>query len=225
MDEIRNFEFDNIPVTWDDITLNKFIEIRKLYSKNDGKPNQIDLLALITEKDVEYVKSLPATFVIELVNAMQFLNTPITDKVSNKIVIDDITYQINFKEDLKFLEFVDCNTVIESDENNFAAILAILCRKENEVYDDNFIATELDNRIKMFGECSMTQIQPLIAFFLNCLMTSSQVMQLFSDNLKEQVNNILDNYMNLMRNGAGKKRCTILQMRKLKKLQKSLKYI
>ena len=52
-------------------------------------------------------------------------------------------------------EFVDVEGLIKDDKYNYAALLGILCRKDKEIYDDDFIADKLDDRIKMFEELSI----------------------------------------------------------------------
>ena len=156
---------------------------------------------------------------------LQFLSETITDKSSNKIEIDNITYQVNYLEELKFGEYVDVNTVLDADKSNFPAILGILCRKEGEIYDDNYIATELTKRIEMFGKQPVSKVYPIINFFLMLSLTSENNMKSFLENLKDQANRIVTHYINSLKNGDGRKHFLNWRMRKLKRLLKSLKNI
>ena len=218
-----DYEF-TVPVSWDDITLEFFTGIKRLYVE-DEKPSQTALLAYILNKEEAEVRELPMSVTDALVESMAFLNTKITQAQSNQIEIDGEIYKINIEEELKFGEYVDAQTVLEADENNLAAILAIVCRKEDEVYDDAFIAKELNSRIELFNKQSMTKIQPLINFFLNSSAISIQAIQSFSEALKENIMTTLEAYENSLKNGHGKGLSTALQMIKLRRLKKSLKRI
>jgi hypothetical protein len=222
---MADYVFDNLPINWEDINLELFQEIKRLYAENEGKPSQAALLALLSNKDEKEIREIPAIVIDEVIGALLFLKDPATKENSNTIEIDGEIYRINIEEELKFGEFVDCNTVMESDETNLAAILAIICRKEGEVYNDDFIAKKLNSRIEMFKKQPMTKIQPLVNFFLIASTTSVHFFQSFSENLKAQVSHILDNYETLMKNGRGRRLYTAWQMRKLRKLKKSLKNI
>ena len=70
-------------------------------------------------------------------------------------------------EKLKVKEYLDLNTVLENDKYNYPVILSILCRKENEEYDEIFIADKLDDRIQMYEELPVTKALAIIGFFLN----------------------------------------------------------
>nr|DAH91242.1 MAG TPA: hypothetical protein [Bacteriophage sp.] len=68
---------------------------------------------------------------------------------------------------MKTLEYVDANMTLKEDSYNFGQLLAILCRKEEELYDDDFIATRLEERTELFNNASIVKTKPLIDFFIN----------------------------------------------------------
>ena len=95
---------------------------------------------------------MPSEFIETMLVHLQFMNTKLEVEPSSQIDIDGKIYRINYTEKLKFGEFVDVETLIKEDKYNWAGILAMLCRLEGEVYDDDFIADKLDGRIKMYEE-------------------------------------------------------------------------
>lgn len=219
----KNFKL-NIPTNWDEVTLNKFIQLQSLYSK-EHKPTIQEIIAVLSDIEVDEVNKYPALVVEKVMDNLQFLSETITDKSSNKIEIDNITYQVNYLEELKFGEYVDVNTVLDADKSNFPAILGILCRKEGEIYDDNYIATELTKRIEMFGKQPVSKVYPIINFFLTLSLTSESNMKPFLENLKDQASRIVTHYINSLKNGDGRKHFLNWRMRKLQKLLKSIKSI
>lgn len=156
---------------------------------------------------------------------LKFLSEPITKESLNTIDIDGERYIINYMEELKFGEFVDVQTVLDADKDNFPAILSIICRKEGEIYNDEYIAKLQPKRMEMFAKQPITKIQPIINFFLNLSMLSLNNIQSFSENLKDQTNHILTALENSQRNGIGLKFFMNSPMKKLKKLKKQLNNI
>lgn len=214
----------DIPTKWDEITLQTFIKLKSLYNDGD-QPSMEQLISILANKDIEDVKQYPAIVIERVFDKLGFLKDGITNEISNKVEIDNVTYQINYLEELKFGEYVDINTVLDSDNNNWAAILGILCRKENEIYNDDFIAKELPNRIKMFNEQPITRIYPLISFFLTLCMTSENNIQSYLQTIRDQANRIVKHYITSLKNGAGRSACLNWRVRKLQKLSKQLNNI
>lgn len=215
----------SLPTTWDDLTLKEFIQIKKLYDKHNNDVPIITLLSHLTKKDEKYFKDAPALVITKMIDSIKFLREPITEKATNSIEINNQIYYVNSEEDLKFGEFVDSQTVLESDQDNFPALLAILCRLPEEEYNDEFIAKTLPKRIKMFEKQPMSKIQPLLNFFFQLLQNSIVVTPQFSQAMRGQVNYTLETLEHLTKNGDGKKSFTWWQMRKLKTLKKRLNNI
>ena len=213
----------SLPTTWDDLTLKEFIQIKKLYDKYENNVPIITLLSHLTKKDEKYFKDAPALVITKLVEKINFLREPLPSDASNSIEIDNKIYYINSEEDLKFGEFVDSQTVLESDPDNFPALLTILCRLPEEIYNDDFIAKTLTKRIKMFENQPMSKCQPLLIFFLLRLQDSVEVTKQFSKAKQDQINCILEALENSEKSGHGKERFTIWRKIKLARLKRSLK--
>lgn len=219
----KNFKI-NIPEKWEDITLETFIKLQALY-KDDNKPTYIDIISTLTKISIEELKEYPALVIEKVMDKLSFLSEPINNDIFNYIDIDNERYIINHMEELKFGEFVDVQTVLDADRSNFPAILSIICRKEGEVYNDEFIAKYQQKRMDMFNQQPITKIYPVIGFFLTLSTLSTNNIQSYSENLKERTNHILQHYINLEKNGTGLKRFMNSRLKKLQKLKKQLKSI
>lgn len=219
----QNFKIE-IPEKWEDITLEKFIEIQSLY-KDGNQPTYTQIISVLSNIPEKELNQYPAIVIEKIADKLSYLKDEITKEVLNYIDIDGERYQINYMEELKFGEFVDCNTVLDADRNNFPAILSIVCRKEGETYDDEYIAKYQEKRMEMFAHQPITKVYPMVAFFLTCYQLSNINTQSFSENLKEYTNRILTLTEDSVRSGTGLKRFMNSPMKKLKKLRKQLNSI
>ena len=219
----QNFKF-NLPEKWDDITLEKFIELQSLY-KDEHKPTYVEIISVLSNISEQELREYPALVIDKVMDNLQFLSEPITKESLNTIDIDGERYIINYMEELKFGEFVDVQTVLDADKDNFPAILSIICRKEGEIYNDEYIAKLQPKRMEMFAKQPVTKVYPIINFFLNLSMLSLNNIQSFSENLKDQTNRYVMYTEDLVRNGTGLKRFMNSPMKKLKKLRKQLNNI
>lgn len=219
----QNFKIE-IPEKWEDITLEKFIEIQSLY-KDGNQPTYIQLISVLSNIPEKELNEYPAIVIEKIADKLLYLKDDISTEILNYIDIDGERYIINYMEDLKFGEFVDCNTVLDADRSNFPAILSIICRKEGEKYDDEYIAKNQETRMEMFKKQPITKVYPMIAFFLTCYQLSKNNTQSYLETLKDQANHTLNNYIDLVKNGDGKRHFMNSQMRKLKKLKKQLNNI
>ena len=219
----QNFKIA-IPESWDEITLEKFIQLQSLYQE-ENKPTIKEIISVLSEIPLNELNQYPAIIIEKIADKIDYLKDNISNDILNYIDIDGERYTINHMEELKFGEYVDVQTVLDGDRNNFPAILGILCRKEGEIYNDDFIALELNKRIEMFAHQPITKIYPMIGFFLNLYLLSPNNIQLFSEKLKDHTNHILTVTEDLVRSGTGLKRFMNSPMKKLKKLRKQLNSI
>lgn len=212
-----------VPESWNDITLKKYQEIEKFYEDKDKKFNVIDVLDIIIDKDKDYIMNLPAEFLNIILDKLQFLLTlPKEEKPVNKITIDGEEYIINFQNKLKTGEWVAAEMVLKSDKHNYAALLAILCRKDGELYDSKFENEILEDRIKLFEKQPVTKILSLMGFFLNLYLMLELPSQL-STKVEEELNHTVRLIETSQKIGVCKKRYLIWRAKKLQKLLKSIK--
>jgi hypothetical protein len=218
-----NFKI-TVPEKWDDITLSKFIEIQSLYTE-DHKPTYQELISVLSNIPIEEINNYPALVVEKVMEKLTFLSEPVSNEILNYIDYNGERYQINYMEDLKFGEFVDVQTILDSDRTNFPAILGIICRKDKEVYDDKFIAEILPKRIEFFSNLPVTKVYPLVGFFLNLSLLSEKNLESYLENLRDQANHTLQHYINSLKDGGGKKRSLKSAVKTLQKYQQQIKCI
>jgi hypothetical protein len=99
----------------------------------------------------------------------------------------------------------------------------VLCRKNGEIYDSKYEAETFEDRKKMFEEQPVIKILPIISFFLHLYTTSEMFSQLYSK-VEEVINLTQKNIETSDRIGAFKKLYMNWQMKKYRKLLKSIKY-
>lgn len=209
----------NLPKSWDDVTLAKFSNLQRI--KGEGEAQIYDLLQALCDKTKDEVMQLPIEFVEKMLNRMDFIyTTPEIAAPTNKIEIDGQVYQVNYLEKLKAGEYISFDTVIKSDQYNYAAMLAILCRKPDEIYDSKFEAEKFEDREKMFGNQPITKILPIINFFLNLYMVSEMPSHLYSQ-VEEAINLTRQDIENSPNLGRSRKFFLKWRVKKLQKLLKS----
>ena len=141
-------------MNWNNVTTKQYIELLQLYNKDDLTTGQLTV-GIQTILDLKDGSDL------------SFINEDIPSEPSNIVELNGELYKIDYLKDLKTLEYIDANMTLKEDSYNFGQLLAILCRKDNEVYDDDFIANKLDDRIELFNSASIVKTKPLIDFFVN----------------------------------------------------------
>ena len=213
------------PNKWDDVTLEMFQKIEKYYSDKDKDFDVREVLDIFTDHTRDEIDQLPINFTDKLLNELSFLKEqPKYGDASPKIEIDGEEYCINVMEKLKTGEYVAIDTILKSDPHDYISILAVLCRKNGEIYDSKFEAEVFEDRQKLFAKQSIIKIMPLISFFLNLYILRMTHSQLYSE-VEEGLNLIQQNIDNSENLGVFKRRSLNSQMKKLRKLLKSNKSI
>lgn len=159
-----------VPNDWSQITLKKFQAIQDYYEGISGDTH-FDIrqvLHILCDKTIDEVNQLPSEFLDMILEKLTFLQEqPKQDEPRNYIKINGEKYSIHFENQLKTGELIASDTVIKSDHNNLAALLAILCRKEDELYDSKFENEILEGRIKLFEQQKVMDVLPIVSFFMN----------------------------------------------------------
>ena len=224
----KDFGEWKVPSSWDELTLGKFQELERLYDGDDDKERKFDVrdvLDLMTEHTKDEINELPIEFTDMLLRKMYWLHEqPDFGKPSNKVIIDGVQYTVHNENEMKFGEYVALDTAMKGDKHNYAAMLAILCRKDGEIFDAKFENEILPSRIEFWKNVSVMKVMPIVSFFLELSSMSLQVSQL-SLEVQEGINHILKHIETSKRNGVFSALYTKWQVRKLKKLQKSIKNI
>lgn len=224
----KDFGEWKVPSSWDELTLGKFQELERLYDGEEDKERKFDVrdvLDLMTDRTKDEINELPIEFTDSLLRKMYWLHEqPDFGKPSNKITVDGVQYTVHNENEMKFGEYVALDTALKGDKHNYAAMLAILCRKEGEVFDAKFENEILPSRIEFWKNVSVMKVMPIVSFFLELSSMSLQVSQL-SLEIQEGINHILKHIETSKQNGVFSALYTKWQMRKLRKLQKSIKNI
>lgn len=223
----KDFGEWKVPQSWDDLTLGKFQELERLYDgdEKERKFDVRDVLDLMTDRTKDEINELPIEFTDSLLRKMYWLHEqPDFGKPSNKVTIDGVQYTVHNENEMKFGEYVALDTAMKGDKHNYAAMLAILCRKDGEIFDAKFENEILPSRIEFWKNVSVMKVMPIVSFFLELSSMSLQVSQLSSE-IQEGINHILKHIETSKRNGVFSALYTKWQVRKLKKLQKSIKNI
>lgn len=223
----KDFGEWKVPQSWDELTLGKFQELERFYDgdENERKFDVRDVLDLMTDRTKDEINELPIEFTDSLLRKMYWLHEqPQFGKPSNKITVDGETYTVHNENEMKFGEYVALDTALKGDKHNYAAMLAILCRKDGEIFDAKFENEILPSRIEFWKNVSVMKVMPIVSFFLELSSMSLQVSQL-SLEIQEGINHILKHIETSKRNGVFSALYTKWQTRKLRKLQKSIKNI
>lgn len=216
-----------LPTRWSEVTLGQFAELEKLYngSASEGYIDPVDIVSIMSNHSRDEVMDLPLEFMETMMVHLVFLETqPEIEGATDRVEIDGETYIINYKEKLKFGEYVDFDQLMKSNPNDYPSMFAIICRKENEAYDSEYISSEFQKRVEMFSRQPVTKMLPLIAFFLRRYQILEQSSQA-SLGIKEAINLTLDNIQTFVQSGVGTGLRSYLVTKKLKKLRKLIKCI
>ena len=225
-DEIMDFGEWILPTKWEDITLEQWSKIQELYGESEDKELDLtELIHILANKPKEEVKQLPIDFLEKILASLTFLNIkPKEEKPLPRIEIDGVKYEINIMEKMKVGEYIDTTTLIKNDKYNYPMLFGIICRKKNEKYDDDFIADVLPSRIEMFSKQPITNILPLMGFFLTKWNLSNQISNLYSM-VEEALNHTHQDITSSIQNGVITKHYGKSLEKRLKGYEKQIKNI
>lgn len=218
----------SVAKSWDDVTLLQWQNyMRKVGEKEDNKVDVIDTIVAFSDIPKEILMQCPTDLFEAIVGHLKWLNEDFQREATDKVKINGETYLINIMEKLKVKEYLDVNTVIQADKYNYAMMFAILCRKPNEIYDDEFIAEKLPQRIKMYEQAPLSEVFGLISFFLLSYLEYENNFRNFSmvQEMHKEVEELVKNTRTLLRHMPFITLLHPQQIIRLRKLEKSLKNI
>lgn len=219
MDNIKDYGQWKVPSSWAEITLKMYSGLEKLEKKED----LLDVIPILCDKTKDEVMALPTEFLDKIIANLTWMQeTPKFGNPSPSVIIDKQEYRINTESKLKTGEFIAVDTLLKSDQTNYAAILAILCRKPNEEYNVRFENEVLEDRIKFWERQSVISVMPLIGFFINCSLISQTITQTYSM-VEEALKYTQENINNSVQTGDLSVWQSILLKRKLKRLKRYIK--
>lgn len=214
------------PTSWNQITLKQYQEIEAFYDNAENKSFDVrEVIHILCNKTIDEVNALPVEFLDDIMEKMSFLQTKVTEEEpTNTLTINGEKYVVNIQNKLKVGEYVAVDSIIKDDKHNYAAMLAILCRKEGELYDSKFENEILEDRVHMWEQQPITDVLRVISFFLQCYMISVTPI-LLSSKIKEAIDHTRKDIETSHKNGETTKRSMKSAMKKLRKLEKSIKNI
>lgn len=214
-----------VPTDWSQITLKQYQDIERFYEDKEENFDVRKILHILTNHTEDEINMLPIDFLEQIMENLSFLQEPIKDdEPKNWIEINGERYTVHTENQLKTGEYVASDTALKGDKHNYAGLLAILCRKEGELYDSKFENEVLESRIKLFEAQPITKILCIIGFFLQLYITS-MTPTLLSSKIREAIDLTRRDIETSARNGEVSKRSMRSAMKKLKKLEKSINSI
>ena len=224
-EEIIDLGSITVPTSWDELTLKQFSEIERYYAGQDEEKqfNAIDVLHILIGKDKDYIMSIPSEFLDSILKKLSWLGEePKYGEPTNVIKIDGVEYKVNVQNKLKLGEYTATEAVRKDNPYNYAALLAILCRKEGEIYDAAFENEVLPSRVEMFERQPVMKVMPIVFFFINLYVTLQMNTQLYSE-VEGALNHIAKNIESSPKIGVFKKYYLRWRMKTLRKSLKSIK--
>lgn len=224
-ENIIDFGSWSTPKGWNELTLKQFQDIEEYYANKDESFDVRSVLELFTDHSREEIDQLPIEFVEKLLEQLEWIKeAPSWGEPSNKVEIDGVEYKVNIQDKLKTGEYIALDTVLKGDKHNYAAMLAVMCRKDGELYDSKFENEILGDRIKMWEKVPVVKVMPICAFFLSLWVVLQKNTQL-SSMVEQAISLERKNIETLHKDGVLPKRSMKSAMKKLKKLEKSIKCI
>lgn len=228
VDKSGNIDFNEwkVPTRWEDLTLGQFQDIERLYKDKEDKTfDTVEALHILCGKTKDEVNALPIDFLDKILMHLSFLTEPPSIKdPSNKVSIKGVEYKVNTQEKMKVGEYLAVDTILKEDPYNYAAILAVLCRREGEEYDTKFENEVVPSRMEMFASIPMMDVMPMVNFFLLSFM-ALRMPTLLSSKAMEAISRMRHNIESLHRNGALSRLSMKSAMRTLRKYEKTIKSI
>lgn len=213
---------------WEDVTLLQWQNyVRNASNKEDNSVDIISTLETFSDIPRSVINQMPTDLFESVIGRLKWITEQPDQTPSQSVEISGETYTINVMEKLKVKEYLDLNTVIENDKFNYSMIFAILCRKQGEEYDEEFIADKLPDRLEMFEQMNCVSGMKLIAFFLTCwveLETRSRN-SLVVQAIKEDAQKLVKSIRSLLKPMDYITPSRVRQILTLRKLEKSLKNI
>ena len=210
-----------VPSKWTDIDLATFSEIERYYEEKEKDFDMREVLHILTHKTMDEINMLPAEFLDIILEKLSFLQKqPEVGEAKNEIMVDGEKYFINIMEKLKTGEYVAFDSALKNDRHDYASMLAILCRKQGEVYDSKYEAELFELRKEMWNKQPVVNILPLVSFFLQLWYVQEMFSQLYSL-VEEAVNHTQQSINSSHKIGVFKRRSLNSQMKKLRKLLES----
>lgn len=159
----------SIPEKWEEVTVGMLIRSAELAEILEDAPI-VAIISAYTGIPAKDLKSSMANEVQEIILIMQFIETPYTPIPAIEFMHEDVLYSC--PDDLlqqRFEDWVSIQTALynnrEHQERVLPRMIAIMCKKPNEVLDD----FDLNERTEIMMRLPMTVAKDVECFFLHSL--------------------------------------------------------
>jgi len=213
----------NLPTKWSELTLKQLSDLERLYSTS-GKVTAVDMIATLTNRTADDIMALPLPVTEKLMSTIAFVTEPPQEEEPTPtITVDGTDYTVHTSRQLRTGEAIAAMTLIDADPYDYAGILAIVCRKEGEVYDAHYENEILPERKEMFEHVPAVFAKRVIAFFLNNWIARELPSKL-SSKCEEELGKLANDIDSLAAAGDISVSSTMSLRKALKKLKKLHKH-
>lgn len=185
-----------VPDNWGEIKLRNYEGF--YMDRPETLRERVAMVAKICNADVELILQWPAEIFNLIIDKTVFIFREHKVAPSPSIKIGDETYVIPVEEKLTLGAYIDADQTQKDGVNVLSNILAIVCRPAGESYDPD----KTEERAEMFGALSMSEVQPLLGFFLHCKHALDKRTTVFT-NLRQAVELLPPNIELLRSPGTG----------------------
>lgn len=157
-----NGEVIEVPTSWEEIKLKDYENFYTV--KPETIREKVALVAQICNVDPVKLMEQPTEVFNAMLESTRFIFQEPPRIESAKVKVDGQTFVIPIEEKLSLGAYIDADETMKAGENIFSGVLAVVCRPEGEKYNPELT----EQRTAAFGELPMSQVWPLLAFFLRC---------------------------------------------------------
>lgn len=207
----------HVPTNWDEIKLKDYENF--YLDRPENTRDRVALVAKICNVEPSVFLEAPAEIFNIVVDKSFFIFEEFKAEPSPKITIDGSIYVIPIEEKLSLGAYIDADETQKAGDQIISGILAIVCRPVNEPYDDDLT----EARAAMFANVPMSQIWPLLAFFLQCKSVLEARTMAFT-NLAQAVESLPPSTLISVNRGGGIKLLQIWPKLKYYVLTRLLRY-
>ena len=156
-----------LPKQWSQISVSQFLELNRL-SSEDGLFNyKIDVLCILTDKDVSYFEELELNELSELTKQIKWLQSDPSRRYKNKLD----NYVLKPYSKLSLGEFIDLEHYFSNNYlDHFCHILALLYRRTSKnIYGDDIIEPynySPSDRLDWYLDYKITDVYGIIPEYL-----------------------------------------------------------
>lgn len=196
---MKKYEYNDVtvqvPQGWHEIAVSTYDKMWTIKPKTARE--RASVVAIACNIELQVLLDWPTEVFNMILHDVAFLFKDNPVPPSPLVKIGEAQYTVAIEEKLTFGEYIDVDHVQKNSDAILSNVLAIVCRPAGEKYNpDN---NEL--RATMFGALPVSQVQGVLAFFLQCYQVSTERTRLYA-NLRATVDLLPPNIATLLRHGG-----------------------